>query len=89
MGFIVIAILCIGLLSGLWGPSIYVYVKKLRNYKSKYFIVFILVAELIAAVLMVVVADFVGLLNPGGYILASFAFVSVAGFIYLSLCKEK
>jgi len=87
MGYAILAVLFLGLLVLLWGPSIYFYIKYLRKFKSIKFIALVLVVELISSVSLVVFAEFVGLLNPGGYIMASFVFVSFSGFVYLYLCK--
>lgn len=87
MGIVVITILCAFLLALLRGPSIFIYKSKHKKIKNIKFITAVLCIELLLSVLLVLLAEVIGLSNPGGYILASFVFVSIIGSVYLNHAK--
>ncbi len=84
MGIILVIFIALILLAMLWCPSMYVYSKKLSEHIPSTFIKKVLGLELLATILLVAVADFIGLLNPAGYIILTTLIVSLAGFIYLN-----
>ncbi len=82
MGIMLIISIALVLLAILWGPSLYVYKNKLQKHTPKTLIKKALGIELLATILLVAIADFIGLLNPAGYIILTTLFVSLSGFIY-------
>ncbi|WP_413662294.1 hypothetical protein [Microbulbifer sp. CNSA002] len=88
MGIFIVLALLLCWLSILWGPAIYSFRRKGFPIKSK-LVMATLVGQVILVVLLVVLAEVVGLLNPGGLILAFTIAVSVGGFFIIRwLCAK-
>jgi hypothetical protein len=65
----------------LWGPTVFLLIRKRKRGEIVPLGQFsgVLVSELLIASIIVVVADLIGLRNPGGYVLATAIVVGAAG----------
>lgn len=65
----------------LWGPTVFVVIRKRKRGEVVQIrrLSGVLISELLIASIIVVVADLIGLRNPGGYILATTIVVGAAG----------
>ena len=79
MGIILLTLLLLFLLGVLWAPSLLALRKDDIPISSKK-VIGLLSIQLIIVALLVSIAEAVGLLNPGGIILASVILVSAAGY---------
>lgn len=66
------------LLGILWGPTVYVFRKKSTRVISTLGVC-VLAGELLLVSTLILSAEYIGLTNPGGIILASIVLVSVVG----------
>jgi len=75
---IVLIVFLLVLIGILWGPTIYIFRKRSRKVISKLGAC-ILTGELLLVAILVLGAEYIGLINPGGLILASIVLVSTVG----------
>ena len=80
MGMLLLTLLILLLLGALWGPSLLVLRKNEIPIGSNR-VIGLLSIQLIIVALLVLFAEAVGLLNPGGLILVSVILVSAAGYL--------
>jgi len=81
MGYLLLCVMVVFLLCVLWAPTTLVLLRVKRLEKSLFIkcIAVIFPIQLVVGVSLIVIADFIGLLNPGGYILAITILTSGAG----------
>jgi len=83
MGYIVRVLIVLIPLLLLWGPSIYYYAKNLKGTCPQRILLIVLVTQLIVVFGFIFTTDYIGLLNPVGYILLFIVIVSIVGVLYL------
>ena len=67
----------------LWGPSIYYYKKNSKGTCSLKTLLILLITQLVMVAGLTLTADYLGLLNPLGYILLFIVTASIVGVLYL------
>ena len=81
MGIILIILLLLVLLGVLWGPTVFTLRKNnvpVNTSKIKA----LLATQVLIVIILVAIEEAIGLLNPGGLIIATTVIVSIAGYLY-------
>lgn len=86
MGYILVVIIITILVLVLWLPTLVALLVRKSPLKQ---IMWFLFFEILIAIGLIAILDFMGATNPAGYLLLSAILVSVGGFFYASIKRFK